>query len=849
MELLTESREWQTAEGRPRRAAVSSFGISGTNAHVILEGVEPAAPLERAVVPDGVVPLVLSGRTADAVSAQAAQLAAFLDEDPETNLADVAYSLVTTRARFDHRAVVVAGSAQEAQEGLASVRAESVVPGRLGVLFTGQGSQRVGMGRELHARLPVFAEAFDEVCAAVDKSLGRSLKDLVFDGGDLIDETRYAQPALFAIEVALFRLVQSWGVVPDVLAGHSIGEVTAAYLAGVWSLEDAASLVVARGRLMQELPAGGVMVAVEAAEDEVTPLLTAGVSIAAVNGPTSLVLSGVQDEVEAMLAGLEGRRVKRLRVSHAFHSPLMDPMLEEFRQIAAGLTYHQPSLPLVSNLTGALADPERLCSPEYWVEHVRGTVRFHDGVRAMRAEKASTFLELGPDGVLSGMVAQDCLPSLRRDTSEDRALMTTLGRLHTRGVGIDWEKVFSGTGAHRVALPTYAFQHQRYWLNSNVPVGDPAFAVEHPLLDSMISLPDTGGVLGTGRLSLAAQPWLADHAVSGTVLIPGAALVELAVRVGDEVGAGALRELVIEAPLVVPDEGAVRIQVSVGEDTGGTRSVSVYSRPDDAEADTPWVRHATGQLHYDAPPPGAAFGVWPPEGAQPVDLTGFYGDQAAAGYGYGPVFQGLRAVWRRGDEVFGEVALSAGEVESAGGFGLHPALLDAALHAGAFLGERGSGDDEVLLPFAWTGVSLHASGASSLRIRLTSTGAESLSLDLADDEGVPVASVESLALRAVAGEQLKASGTAGESLFRVEWSSVPVRGGAGDVEVELLEVSRSGSVDAAAVRDVTAGVLASVQSFLASARGGWLVVVSRGAVVVAGEAGVVDPVAAAVWGL
>ncbi|WP_443045107.1 type I polyketide synthase [Streptomyces sp. Go40/10] len=862
VELLTESREWQTQENRPRRAAVSSFGISGTNAHVILEGVEPAAPVERADLPDGVVPLVVSGKSPEAVRAQAERLAGFLGEGPGLRLADVAYSLVRARARFDHRAVVVAGSVDEARESLASVRAQAVVPGRLGVLFTGQGSQRVGMGRGLHAAFPVFADAFDEVCAAVDKSLGRSLKDVVFEGGDLLDETRYAQPALFAVEVALFRLVGSWGVVADVLAGHSVGEVTAAYLAGVWSLEDAAALVVARGRLMQALPAGGVMVAVEAAEDEVTSLLTAGVSVAAVNGATSLVLSGDQAEVEAVVGRLAGRRVKRLRVSHAFHSPLMDPMLEEFRQIAAGLTYHQPSIPVVSNLTGELADPERLCSPEYWVEHVRGTVRFHDGVQAMRADKVSTFLELGPDGVLSGMVEQDCVPSLRRDVPEDRALMTTLGRLHTRGVDVDWEKVFSGTGAHRVALPTYAFQHQRYWLNSNVSSVDPAFAVEHPLLDSVISVPDTGGVLGTGRLSLAAQPWLADHAVSGTVLLPGAALVELAVRTGDEVGARELRELVIEAPLVIPDDGSVRVQVSVGEDTGGVRSVAVYSRPDDVESDVPWVRHATGQLGEGASVPDAGFGGWPPEGAQPVDLTGFYADQAAAGYGYGPVFQGLRAVWRRGGEVFGEVALPAGEVESAGGFGLHPALLDAALHAGAFLGERGPDGEGVYLPFVWSGVSLHAAGASSLRFRLTSAGPESLSLDLADGEGAPVASVESLVLRAVAEEQLRVSGAGGGSLFRVEWSpvpvAVPVSEGADGVEVEVLEVPRSVSavagavkepLDAAVVREVSAGVLAGVQSFLASSGGDRLVVVSRGAVAVGGDAGVVDPVAAAVWGL
>ncbi|MFF8732862.1 type I polyketide synthase, partial [Streptomyces sp. NPDC015171] len=883
VELLTESREWQTAEGRPRRAAVSSFGISGTNAHVILEAIEEVA--EEAIqedaseptTPHGVVPLVLSGRTADAVSAQARRLADHLHSHPEQSLTDTAYSLATTRARFDHRAVVVAGSAQEARDGLASVRAESVVPGRLGVLFTGQGSQRVGMGRELHAKFPVFADAFDEVCAAVDKSLGRSLKDLVFEGEELIDETRYAQPALFAIEVALFRLVRSWGVRPNCLAGHSIGEVTAAYLAGVWSLEDAASLVVARGRLMQALPAGGVMVAVEATEDEVTPLLTDGVSIAAVNGLTSLVLSGVQDEVEAMVARFEGRRVKRLRVSHAFHSPLMDPMLEEFRAVAAGLTYHQPSLPLVSNLTGELADPERLCSPEYWVEHVRGTVRFHDGVRAMRAEKVSTFLELGPDGVLSGMVAQDCVPSLRRDTPEDRALMTTLGRLHTRGVGIDWEKVFSGTGAHRVALPTYAFQHQRYWLNPTSSGGDPALATGHPLLDTVISVPDTGGVVCTGRLSLAAHPWLADHSVSGTVLLPGTALVELAVRAGDEVGARSLRELIIEAPVVIPEKGAVRIQVSVGEEANGVRPVAVYSRPDDTESVMPWVRHATGQLDEEAPAPDPTFAAWPPEGAQPVDLTGFYADQATAGYAYGPLFQGLNSLWTLGEDIYAEVALPAEDTDAASGFGLHPALLDAVLHCGAFT-EREAEEGKLILPFAWNGMTLHASGATSLRVRMTPTGPESVSLELADGEGAPVASVESLVLRAVAEEQVKAAGRTGpgtDSLFSVEWTALPAEATTGAVAavvphtvsmaMDVEELVRSGAsmpdvlaVDAVdgvvspeRVRGLVGRVLGILQAFLAAPEleSSRLLVVTRGAVGVSGDTEVTDPAGAAVWGL
>ncbi|MDX3119531.1 type I polyketide synthase, partial [Streptomyces scabiei] len=844
VELLTEAREWPTGPGRTRRAAVSSFGISGTNAHVILEAVQTESPVERAVAPDGVasggvVPLVASGRSPEGARAQAVRLAAFLDERPELSLTDVAYSLATTRAHFDHRAVVVAGSMDEAREQLASVESQAVVPGRLGVLFTGQGSQRVGMGRELYGAFPVFAEAFNEVCAVVDEGLGCSLKDLVFgDAPALVEETRYAQPALFAVEVALFRLVESWGVRPDCLAGHSIGEVTAAYVAGVWSLQDAAALVVARGRLMQALPSGGVMFAVEAAEEEVAPLLREGVSIAAVNGPSSLVLSGAEDAVAQVVACLEGRRSKRLRVSHAFHSSLMDPMLEEFRQVVAGLTFHEPALPVVSNLTGEVADAGRLCSPEYWVEHVRGTVRFHDGVRALRELKVSTFVELGPDGVLSGMVAQDCVPSLRREVPEVRAVLNSLGQLHARGVEVDWEKVFAGTGARRVDLPTYAFQRQRFWLNSNVSAVDPAFAVEHPLLDSVISVPDTGGVLGTGRLSLAAQPWLADHAVSGTVLLPGTALVELAVRAGDEVGTSTLRELVIEAPLVVPDEGAVRVQVSVGEETGsGDRPVAVYSRPDDAESGSPWVRHASGRLSVEVPAPVAELGVWPPKDATAVNVTDLYAELAVRGYGYGPVFQGLRAVWRRDDEVFAEVALPSGEVDSAAGFGLHPALLDAALHAGAFVQPQGSDDEGggggIRLPFAWSGVSLYASGASSLRVRLRPTGAESLSLDLADGEGVPVASVESLVTRAVSEEQVRvAGGGRGDALFRVEWSPLPVVADADAAgEVKLLEVE-SASLCAEDVRRVTADVLDAVQSFLASSESGsgCLVVVTRGAV-------------------
>nr|WP_073762806.1 type I polyketide synthase [Streptomyces sp. CB02923] len=812
VELLTEHTEWPET-GHPRRSAVSAFGISGTNAHVVLE--LPAATETEAPVtaPDdndgttaahgGAVPLLLSAKSESALRAQAARLHSHLDREPALRLTDIAHTLTTRRTAFAHRAAVRAddhGTALRALAALAAGESDPAVDtgtartGPDAVLFSGQGSQRIGMGRELHARHPAFAEAFDAVCAALDEHLERPLRDVVWgEDAELLNQTAYAQAGLFAIEVALFRLVESWGVRPQYVAGHSVGEIAAAHVAGVFSLADACALVAARGRLMQALPAGGAMAAIQATEEEVLPHLTEDVALAAVNGPRAMVVSGTEAAVLAVAAHFEaeGRKTTRLRVSHAFHSPLMDPMLADFRAVAEGLSYGEPELAVVSNVSGGLADPGELRTPEYWVTHVRAAVRFSDGIRALCAQGVTRFLELGPDGTLSAMARESLpdgaadrsapeepvlVPALRKDRPEETTLLAALTHLHVHGAPIDWSAFRTGQDAHAVDLPTYAFQHQRFWPTpDHTRTGDIGAvgleATGHPLLSAALELPDGDGLLFTTRLSLTSHPWLAGHSVMGSVLLPGTAFVELAIRAADEVGCDRVDELTLAAPLVLPEHGGVHLQLRVGPaDEAGRRTVSARSRTD-GDGDHPWVQHATGVLAT-GPQPATTdvdFAAWPPADAEPVDLTGLYPRLADRGFDYGPHFQGLHTAWRRGDEVFAEVALPTGAEGDAPAYGLHPALLDAALHVVTF-----NGIDQQVVPFSFEGVSLHASGAAAVRVRVTRHSNDTVSVDVADTTGEPVASIGALVLRTVSADQWE-SGTnpvARDALFRLQWDSV-----------------------------------------------------------------------------
>ncbi|WP_190018000.1 type I polyketide synthase, partial [Streptomyces lucensis] len=817
VELLAEQRAWPET-GRPRRAAVSSFGISGTNAHVILEqapgGEGEAIPEERESpgAGGGVLALPVSGAGERALRAQALRLREHVEARPRLAPAEVAHALVTTRSVFAHRAVVVGRDRAELLDGLAALAAGEAraglvqgvappSPGKTVFVFPGQGSQWTGMALDLLAGSEVFGRRLRECADAVGRYVDWDVVEVLRGAPGAPDPERVdvVQPVLFAVMVSLAELWRSAGVEPDAVIGHSQGEIAAAHVAGALSLDDAARVVTLRSRALLALAGTGAMAAVPLPAADVERELErwgGRVGVATVNGPAATVVAGDPDAVHALVDALRERgvRARTVPVDYASHSPHVEALRAELLDVLAPIEPRVSRVPFYSTVTGDLLDTTAL-DAEYWYRNLRRTVRFGETVQALLGSGHRLFVEASPHpiltvGVQQGVdeagVAASVVGSLRREQDGPREFLAALAAAHVHGAPVEWSRVLPAVSGRRVPVPTYAFQRERYWLEPSPAAGDVAAAglVEggHALLGAAVELAGDDGWVLTGRVSSRTHPWLADHAVLGTVLLPGTALADLVLHAGRHAGCDLVEDLTLLAPLVLGEQDGVRLQVVVGAaDEAGRRPVAVHSRSGSAGRHDGWTRHATGVLGAPgASVPGSGqLRVWPPAGAEPVPVGEVYDRFAAVGLDYGPAFQGLRAAWRRGAEVFAEVDLPADvDIE---GFAVHPALLDGALHAMLF----GAGEDvapEVRLPFSWSGLSLHAVAARALRVRLAPAGPGSpegaVSVEAADEAGEPVVSVASLGLRPVTGEQLAALRTAapGGSLFRVEWLPRPLGG-------------------------------------------------------------------------
>ncbi|ONM46042.1 hypothetical protein B0T46_25230 [Nocardia donostiensis] len=909
--LLTEQQPWPQREDRPRRAGVSSFGISGTNAHVILEEAPPTRDQTVRADETGHLPAaawLISARNPATLAEQAARLASFVREHPEYDHAVIGRSLAY-RTRFEHRAVITGADRDQllarstAYAEIAATTDIHAIPGVVSgtarpqggtvFVFAGQGGQWVGMGCELLSSVPVFAEAVAE-CAGVMKSLVEwSLWDVLSAGegssevAGLLWRVEVVQPVLFAVMVGVARWWESVGVRADAVIGHSQGEVAAAYVAGALTLEDALRIVVVRSRLIaQELAGSGAMVSVGLPVEQVRPRLTGygtELGVAAVNGPGSVTVSGAVAAVEGFLADCvhDGVRASRVAVDYASHSAQVERLREALLRELDSVEPQSAEVTFYSTVTGAPMDTRSL-DAEYWYQNLRQPVRFTDAVTAALDDEHTLVVEVSPHPLLTSGIeaildhrtgtAPDSAPTvvhtLRRGDGGLPRLLEAAARAEVSGAAVDWATVCAGPGPRRISLPTYPFQHHHYWLPARADADTFALGLSggnHPLVAAVVPAPETGGVTLTGRVSVQTHPWLADHTVAGTVLFPGTGFVEWVHRAGVEIGTPVIGELTLLEPLPLPAETAVCVQTVVGGpgDDGG-RTVGVYARPD-GEPDADWTLHAQGRLirSEDIHTPPGDLAHWPPA-AEPIDIDGVYDELRDAGYGYGPVFQGLRAVWRRGTDLFVDAWLPE-TVADGNDYAIHPALLDAVLHALALDGPRTS----MLLPFSWSAITIHTTGVSAVRAHLTRDASDSITVHAVDPSGRPVLSIESLTLRPFPAGQTTRIPARG--LHTLSWTEVPlpaapaqpatVRPWPADAPgaphspgpvVWVLDLTRpDGSGDT--VTDThhrTHRVLAVLQRFTTDTayHGHALLIITRGAVSVDGE-DIGDLPGAAVWGL
>lgn len=889
IEVVGSTRPWPDQTDRPRRAGVSAFGISGTNAHVILE----QAPVECATGKSAlnrllVVPWVLSAKSAAALAEQAARLQRFVEQRTDADLDDIAYSLVTTRASFDHRAVVVGRGRDELSSGLRAIASGAPTPnvatgkasatGGTVFVFPGQGSQWTGMAVELLDTAPVFADQMRRCDAAFAEFVDWSLLDTVRGGvgSPSLDRVDVVQPVLFAVMVSLAAQWRALGIQPDAVVGHSQGEIAAAYVAGALSLREAARVVCLRSKAVRTLAGTGGMISISRPVQQVRALIEPwrpSISVAAHNGPCSTVVTGGAGALAELVAVCERDEVPatRIRVDYASHSADMDELRATLRESLSGLRPRTGDIVFISAVNGAELDTSSL-DGDYWFANLRQPVLFEQAVRWSYEHGYRTFIESSPHPVLTAGVQESLddygddysvVATLRRNEGGMHRFLLSAADAYVHGKSPNWVGMFDGTGARRVDLPTYAFQRKRYWLDTPPGSVDASSlgvtAAEHPLLAGVVTRADSDEVIFTGRLSLASHRWLADHRVHDVVLLPGAAMVELALHVGDRAGCPRVNDLVLHAPLIVDEHGAVAVQVVVGAwRDSGERPIRIYSRIDDG-VDRRWNRHAEGVLSpVSALNDAAEIEPWPPAGAEPVDVSELYLELAALGYHYGPAFRGLRSVWRRGAEVFVEAELPEQARADAGRFGLHPALLDAILHgiaAGGILAES----ELTRVPFEWEGFSLYAVGATRLRARITLVGDDTVTVTLMDSGGALVGRIDSLALRGISPERLLTTTVADDVLYGLDWIALPPSSGlVSGVETDCVTVLRCPTTiaDGTAVADGTrrtlAQVLERVQVWLSSAGqadDARLVVLTHGAITVDSSEDVTDLGQAAVWGL
>ncbi|MFG2562905.1 SDR family NAD(P)-dependent oxidoreductase [Streptomyces sp. NPDC048496] len=870
------------------------------------------------VLPAG--PWVLSAKTPTALREQAHRLHTRLAALPDAPPAEVGAALALTRAHFDHRAAVtgttrdelldaVAALARgEATEGTSLARART--GGKVVWVFPGQGSQWIGMSRELAATHPVFADELRACADALAPYVDWSLDDVLrgAPGAPPLDRVDVVQPALFAVMAALAALWRQHGVRPDVVVGHSQGEIAAAYVAGGLSLDDAARVVALRSQAIAAAMAGqGGMASVTASPERLLPLLErwgGRISVAAVNGPSSMTVSGAPDALDALLTlcADEGIWARRIHVDYASHSRQVESTKERLAEALAPLAPRSGEVRFHSTVTATEFDTAGL-DAGYWYRNLRQTVRFEEVVRQLLADGCTTFIEVSPHPILTVAMEQTVeatgtaaavFGSVRRDGELVR-FTAALADAYVHGVPVAWEALFDAGTARRVELPTYAFQSKRYWATPRATAGDVTGAglrtTGHPLLTAATELADGAGWLFTGRVSRLTHGWLDGHAVYDTVLLPGTAFVDIAASVGAQVGCDVVTELTLEEPLALADDGAVDLQASVGvPDGAGRRSIAVHSRVADAAGDRTWTRHAAGFLAA-APPgePSARPTDWPPPGATVVDIDNLYDLLADRGFGYGPAFQGLHAAWRHEGRLLAEVDATP----DADGFAVHPALLDAAFHAQ--LTELTGTDAEsaqAWLPFTWSGVRITRPGVTRLRVTLTSQGEGAVRMSATDETGAPAISVDSVVARPVSPAKLASAGPVTDSLFRLEWQSIPaptaqtrsvgpcaVLDESADVSsygadvpsytdlaalvaaldagipvpdtVIAAESAPRAAPDAAQARTLAHRTLALLQGWLADERlaDSRLVLVTRDAVAVTPDANAVRPGLAALWGL